>query len=545
MPGKFTKFKVEIHDSTARIRKFKGSKELSEGEYKVVDRADVFKQIKEGKAINLDGCYIRNFSLSEYKKEQKLGDTDPIQLPAFSAEGAFFDGHPHTDFDYAVFASGPVNFKKAVFHYGGVSFYKSKFSDGEIDFSESSFGSGDANFQSVDFGKGDLSFLGAEFDSNIITFVDTKFGDGEVNFSEVNFGAGELSFHFARFGTGDINFEKAVFLGNVDFRKVEFGSGKVSFRRAHFGNGDISFKDSEFKSGRVNFRTAVFGTGDLSFEGVDFGTDEVTFGRVDFGTGNVSFAMSRFTDLILKETHLDNYLDLRIDTGDTIDLSETVVRDIIDLKPVDHPVNLRILKIHGMRNLGRIFISWKANKVFKLIADQADSSNRQKANQFIVLKEDFNSTGKYVEEDEAYVAFKRYEHKADREDLLLANKLNALWVYPAFFLMDLVFDKTGRYATAPGRVLMNMLLIYVLFSLIYVALHFVDVHAEIISSVGDPDKLDLFEKSFYHSAITFLTIGYGDYYPSGHIRWISSLEGWVGLFMMAYFTVAFVRKILR
>jgi hypothetical protein len=52
-------------------------------------------------------------------------------------------------------------------------------------------------------------------------------------------------------------------------------------------------------------------------------------------------------------------------------------------------------------------------------------------------------------------------------------------------------------------------------------------------------------RAFYHSAITFLTIGYGDHYPYGSIRWVSSMEGFFGLFLMSYFTVAFVRKVLR
>jgi len=40
-------------------------------------------------------------------------------------------------------------------------------------------------------------------------------------------------------------------------------------------------------------------------------------------------------------------------------------------------------------------------------------------------------------------------------------------------------------------------------------------------------------RSFYHSAITFLTIGYGDHYPYRGIRWVSSLEGFSGLFLMS------------
>ena len=35
------------------------------------------------------------------------------------------------------------------------------------------------------------------------------------------------------------------------------------------------------------------------------------------------------------------------------------------------------------------------------------------------------------------------------------------------------------------------------------------------------------------------------HYPYGAVRWVSSLEGFFGLFLMSYFNVAFERKILR
>jgi hypothetical protein len=49
----------------------------------------------------------------------------------------------------------------------------------------------------------------------------------------------------------------------------------------------------------------------------------------------------------------------------------------------------------------------------------------------------------------------------------------------------------------------------------------------------------------YYSAITFFTIGYGDYFGGGIIKLLAVLEGFSGVFLMSYFTVAFVRKILR
>ena len=75
----------------------------------------------------------------------------------------------------------------------------------------------------------------------------------------------------------------------------------------------------------------------------------------------------------------------------------------------------------------------------------------------------------------------------------------------------------GKYATDPVRVLITMIVTYVMFTFVYLLLaEFGDVH--IVSSLfdaGDPRELSIIGKAFYHSAITFLTIGYGDYYPDG------------------------------
>jgi len=106
----------------------------------------------------------------------------------------------------------------------------------------------------------------------------------------------------------------------------------------------------------------------------------------------------------------------------------------------------------------------------------------------------------------------------------------------------LIFDAAGQYATNPVRVLFSMMVSYVFFSLVYLLL-MLFTNSDIVAAVDD--HLSVVAKAFYHSAVTFLTIGYGDHYPSGSIRWMSGVEGFVGLFLMSYFTVAFVRKILR
>ena len=50
---------------------------------------------------------------------------------------------------------------------------------------------------------------------------------------------------------------------------------------------------------------------------------------------------------------------------------------------------------------------------------------------------------------------------------------------------------------------------------------------------------------WYFSIITFTTIGYGDYAPRGWLRWAAGPEGFLGLFLMAVFTVSFARKFIR
>lgn len=196
-----------------------------------------------------------------------------------------------------------------------------------------------------------------------------------------------------------------------------------------------------------------------------------------------------------------------------------------------------------MRNLGRIIIDWEDNNAIDLIRSQQKTTLRQKAEQFNILKEDFHLSGQYEDEDKAYIQFKRFELNADFDKVFREKGLSLLRL-PKYLFRWLIFDKMGLYATSPLRVLFSMLIVYVLFSLIYLLMPIIE-SGSIVNSVGATDGLSYVQTCFYHSAITFLTIGYGDYYPVGFSRGVSIIEGWMGLFLMSYFTVAFVRKILR
>ncbi len=193
--------------------------------------------------------------------------------------------------------------------------------------------------------------------------------------------------------------------------------------------------------------------------------------------------------------------------------------------------------------LGRIYVDWKNLQIKKLIYEQ-DTEYRSKSEQFRILKENYNTIGQYDAEDYAYVEFKRTELKADINEAKKKNKISLLWEYPVSAFKWALFDFTGLYATNPIRVLLSMFIIYLLFSFLYISIPFL-TGQHIFSSYEFTSTLSYIKTCFYFSGVTFYTIGYGDLTPTGVFRGIAVLEGFVGVFMMAYFTVAFVRKILR
>jgi len=540
---------IELEDGRtfqkmAIVEKWKNGVKTSSLRLGVPSLESVYQDIEENREINLSDCYVHDFSLSDYRLSRGLAEDEIIDLNSFQANHAFFESETVTDFSYSNFKGKVSSFGSCIFNLAKVNFNHAHCS-ASLNFNRAEFYAEELSFKFAEFEEGDVRFSSCIFDCEHVMFVNTHFGEGNVNFRQADFKYSDVNFQYASFDLGDVSFDKARFRGQfLDFRKIEFGTGKAEFRRVDFGDGNLSFSESEFKEGKINFRYSIFGNGDKKFENVIFGNNHVTFEGSKFGGGLLSFKGSSFDELDLKDCILGGHSDFRVDKGNVLDLSFAIARDIIDLKAGDNAVALNTWKFEGLKNMGKIFISWRENNALQLIASQSESSNASKASQFNLLKESFHQNGKYNSEDKAYVAFKRYEMKAHLE---LGRKEGGLKAFRAnlFYASQwLLFDKAGLFATAPLRVFTSMIFVLSFFSLLYIVLpHF--SHAEIVSSVGDPDGLNIVEKSFYHSAITFFTIGYGDYYPSGHIRWLSAVEGWAGVFLMSYFTVAFVRKILR
>jgi hypothetical protein len=400
-------------------------------------------------------------------------------------------------------------------------------------------------FQDIKFGDGEISFANTEFNNGELLFINTHFGDGRFNFKVTRIGGGKVDFHYSAFGDCEVTFERAEF-GNsrVDFRTVDFGSGRINFNRSVFGNGDVNFEGASCKSGKIQFKKVEMGSGPKNFNLMEMSNAEFNFERTEFGDGDVTFNNSHFKVLSLKSCHLDHYVDLRLAKAELLDISDTIVRDIIDLEPYDFKININVVDMSGMRLIGKIYVDWKLNNCEDIILNQQETTIRQKAEQFRILKQNFSGTGKYDDEDKAYVMFKRLESRADLREEIARNKWANIWARPAFGFKWLVFDKIGLYATSPGRVLISVVIFWVFFGTTYYLVQLSGL-GKTGSSVNNPDNLTPFLQSFYHSAVTFFTIGYGDVFPQGMSRIVSGLEGFMGVFMMSYFTVAFVRKVLR
>ncbi len=450
-------------------------------------------------------------------------------------------------FDVLRFGNGKKNFSNVNFGDGTVVFDKSEFCSGDVLFRNVQFGNGAISFSRVDFGDGGVDFVGSEFGIGEVTFTGTDFGNGKANFKHVIFGNGLTDFHFARFGEGDIVFDRARFgNGGVDFRAVEFGKGRISLNRVSFGAGDIIFEASKLDEGSVELKRCDFGSGKINFDSLEFDKASLSFDDVDFGQGLVTFRRARIEKLTLKSCHINNFFDLRLAYCGKLDLSGTIIKDVIDLHPHDYRPEIQSLEMAGIRLLGRIYIDWHQVNLKELIYKQ-ETSYRTKADQFRLLKENFNVIGHYDEEDLAYVEFKRTFAKAQLLEKTAEKPKKKIIYKIQHFFQWLVFDFMGHYATNPIRVLKSTLYVFLIFSFLYYILPFFtssDIHSSLFPP-DDPRQLGPIAKALYHSVITFFTIGYGDYYPAGYMRILSGLEGFIGMFMMSYFTVAFVRKMLR
>lgn len=503
-------------------------------EYGYLEKEELYQSIRNGEEINLNKTYIKDFSYQECCKDIAY------EMIFFSAEGAFFDGN--TSFANAQFGNEDVIFDLAQFGNGNVSFNHSEYGKGKISFDGASFGNGKVSFYDAQFGDGDVSFEKTNFGKTDIIFSEAQFGNGRVSFDNakfqgnvyyvaVNFGDGNVSFMGTKFDDGNIIFAGSIFgSGNVSFFQASFGEGKIDFKHVNFGDGNVFFDAINFGQGDTSFMYTQFGKGDVSFKYTQFGDGTISFNNTQFGEGDISFHMSFANTISFTGCKFSGNEDFRFRNCNSLRLINCIILNSLDMKRTeDIPTLIKELYLINTRNSGQIYIDWEKNNVRDIIRKQKDTSWSQKADQFVILKENFRNLGQHNDEDKAYYEFKQCQGKS-----LLHNEAGKKGIITRTINFFRWFFTYGTQPLVVGGI---MFIVIALFAGIYYAFPCL---------LKQSDELNRVWNAIQHSIITFFTIGYGNTLP---IHWIGVLlcgiEGFLGVFLMAYFVGAVVKRTLR
>ena len=167
--------------------------------YGVVDLDNIYNKILNKESIDVSKCYIKNFSLDQYRKKNNLSDKEKVDLLNFTAVNSIFESEKVIDFSLANFIGEKVNFSNTHFGLGNLSFLKSEFGNFPVLFKGTSYSEGNNIFQYTKFNNGNVNFDNATFENGNLSFINTYFGDGNTSFKNVHFGNGDVSFAFSTF----------------------------------------------------------------------------------------------------------------------------------------------------------------------------------------------------------------------------------------------------------------------------------------------------------------------------------------------------------
>lgn len=345
--------------------------------------------------------------------------------------------------------------------------------------------------------------------------------DKKLNFSGATF-AGEVSFKFKVFEK-EVNFENVTFQGDVSFSQTVFW-GAVKFSGARFeGRGISDFSAAELRS--IAY-----------FEGVRF-YSSITFANAKFSQ-NARFKEAQFyRDAVFTGEHLfadgADFSNARFSGSRAefnTDMSQVSLIGTI-LHNVDFTQSTWGRKKERLRYERSICID-------ELNATRND--DYQKAAEAAMVccnvKQCYQRTGNY---DEAGCFY--YGEMELKRKLARGRKR---------CLIDLL-RRTCGYGERPSLVLLNAFLVIFLWAVIFsftgISTH--GVEEKLALQLDLSETLDTgihLLRCLYFSAITFTTLGYGDYHPSSTSSQLAAAaEAFLGILMTALFIFTFGRKMMR
>ena len=175
--------------NTAKILFYDANNNLIETKkYGVVDLETIYKKIINKESIDVSKCYIKNFSLNQFREKNNLSPKEKVDLINFTAIDSIFESEKVIDFSMANFIGEKVNFSNTHFGLGNLSFLKAEFGDFPVLFKGTSYSEGNNIFQYSKFNNGNVNFDNATFENGNLSFVNTYFGDGNTSFKNIHFG---------------------------------------------------------------------------------------------------------------------------------------------------------------------------------------------------------------------------------------------------------------------------------------------------------------------------------------------------------------------
>ena len=498
--------------------------------YEIIDMEKLYEAIHKGIPLALDGVCAEGFYMKEYRKKYGVSEDDKVEIKIDFITNSIFCGKDGIAADFSNCQFAAVDMESGIMLDDNIFYY------GRVDFSYSFIGDLDFSMKGCRFIDCNVYFAYTVFGNKDIYFNETVFDDEkcEVVFSGTDFGEeGEVSFDYMQ----GIN-------GSIEFYKCSFGQKTLNFAYMRCPKGQFSFWEVETPSTPIDF--------------VD------SFVRM----------------ILMYKANVNGLLDFRISEAEHIVIQESVIRDCVLLGNQGYK-NFTCYSLKKSTLLGRIRIQNKFSKrlfhkQLQYVYDPAQgeivlcsTSATDKANQLIILSENYQSEGESDNADAAYVLSKRYRSTGRVHDIWTDyaavgrsteyrnSIIKRIWAYFTITIRLLgasiawIFEKVfldvlcGNYATKPSKFLFWLLGIVTGFAWIYVSC--IGINSMNFQMEGTLYQvMEAWNAAWLYSLQVFLQIEGGDLVPRAiSAYYFMVAEKIIGLSMFSVFVVSYTRKVIK
>lgn len=355
-----------------------------------------------------------------------------------------------------------------------------------------------------------------------------------------------------------ISFNNVIFNNDISIEQANLQYCNIDFQRSLFYKSNLRVLGCylEYSSIKTIFCTFYRGVSlenitanhsDIDMSYIQMRESSISISNLNLIKGKISFANASIKSIMIFESKLYDNVELRCKFNPELFILSSRIRgDIFCAR------NYGSLSFYKTTNEGRIYIgkeeanlkaissSFKQSyeitqKWFKIHKREKheDFSYDDLASQYFLLKENYHNQRLFDSEDLAFIYYMRSKQKSYK------------WSFRNFgrkFLYG-TFNLVGCYGTNISSIFITILILWIVFGAVFFLLPSGQFNPAL-----DSDPILKVINSLYYSGITFLTIGYGDIAPAQAgvaLKFLSIGEGFLGLFLMSYLTVAVVRKLIR